>query len=87
MYLDRLTPGRDLRGSSLDLDKKYICISTFDRIILLSTMRMDANHDNGIKIMRVKRKYNEGRGRGGGGARIAKYLVKKSRQTRGKRGN
>lgn len=63
MYLDRLTPGRDLRGSSLDLDKKYICI-TFDRIILLSTMRMDANHDNGIKIMRVKRKYNEGRGRG-----------------------
>lgn len=78
MYLDRLTFGRDLCGSSLDLDKKYICISTFDRIILLSTMRMDANHDNGIKIMRVKRKYVEGRG-----GKIAKYLVKKSRQTRG----
>lgn len=39
---------------------------------------MDANHDNGIKIMRVKRKYVEGRG-----GKIAKYLVKKSRQTRG----
>lgn len=49
MYLDRLTFERNLCASSLD--KKYICISTFDRIILLLTIGV--NHDNGIKIMHL----------------------------------
>lgn len=75
MYLDRLTFGRNLCASSLD--KKYICISTFDRIILLLTIGV--NHDNGIKIMHLfsKRIYCRRKEK-----RMAEYLVKLASNSR-----